>query len=179
MTRIPLPTRDSLPADLQGRWDRMAARGPILNIYRVFLANPAIQLNAQAVWAASGLSDRAREIVILRCAHQKQSTYEWHQHVRIARSVGLSDQDIDAIRAWPKSDRFSADERALLAYFYALAAEGNAGDQVFGAMAASRSPGEVVGVTFLVTLYFQLAAIMATLQLETEAPFVGWDLSKG
>ena len=33
------------------------------------------------------------------------------------------------------------------------------------------------GVTFLITLYFQLAQVMATMDLETEEPFVGWKVS--
>ena len=32
------------------------------------------------------------------------------------------------------------------------------------------------GVTFLITLYFQLAHVMVALDLETEEPFVGWAL---
>ena len=49
------------------------------------------------------------------------------------------------------------------------------GEEVFAALARGRSPGEVFGVTMLITLYFQLAHIMAALDLETEEPFVGWD----
>ncbi|HLZ72764.1 MAG TPA: hypothetical protein VKV26_22905 [Dehalococcoidia bacterium] len=56
MARIPLPTRDSLDAELQARWDRQAERGPVLNIMRVFMTNPTIELNARRVWQASGLS---------------------------------------------------------------------------------------------------------------------------
>ena len=39
-----------------------------------------------------------------------------------------------------------------------------------------RSDAEVVGITFLTTLYFNLAQVMAALKLDTEDPFVGWDL---
>src|SRR6266542_3401050 len=90
MARIPLPTRASLTDEaLQQRWDRLAQRGPVLNVLRLFMVNPAIELNAFQVWRASGLDPRAREIVILRCAYTQQSTYEWHQHVCIAAGVGL------------------------------------------------------------------------------------------
>lgn len=177
MTRIPLPSRDDLPDELKERWDRTASRGPVLNIQRAFFNNPAIEINALRVWKASGLSPRAREIVILRCAFQKQSRYEWHQHVRIARNEGLADEDIMAVRDWQSSGRFSGDEQALLAYVDELAASPRASDAVFDAFARERSPAEVFGVTYLVTMYFQLAQVMATLDLETEDPFVGWDLA--
>ena len=177
MARIPLPTRESLtdPA-LQQRWDRLAERGPVLNVSRMFLVNPEIELNARQVWRASGLTPRAREIVILRCAYVQQSTYEWHQHVRIATGEGLTAAEINAVRTWQDATLFSEDERALLAYVDELAMLPRPGDAVFAALARRRSPAEVLGVTMLITLYFQLARIMAALDLETEGPFVGWEV---
>jgi 4-carboxymuconolactone decarboxylase len=176
MARIPLPTRDSLPEGLQHRWDRFASTGPVLNIYRLFLVNPEIQLNARAAWQASGLSPRAREIVILRAAFSRQSTYEWHQHVRIARDAGLSDADINAVRNWESSAGFSPDERALLAYVDAMATSQHPDAAAFDAVRQGRSDAELVGVTYLIALYFGLAQVMATMELETEEPFVGWEL---
>ena len=176
MARIPLPTRESLPEEMRARWDSQATRGGVLNIQRAFMTNPGIDLNAFRVWRASGLSERSREIVILRCAFQKQSTYEWHQHVRIARAAGLSDVEINAIGDWQASALFSEDERALLAYVDDLAANPRPGDDSFAAVSKGRTPGDVFGVTFLITLYFQLAHVMAALDLETEEPFVGWTL---
>jgi 4-carboxymuconolactone decarboxylase len=178
MARIPLPTRESLPDDaLRQRWDRLAARGPVLNVLRLFLTNPAIELNARRVWQASGLSPRARELVILRCAYVKQSTYEWHQHVRIATDEGLTPADIAAVRSWQDAGCFSADERALLAYVDELAMMPRPGDAAFAAVSHGRAPAEILGVTMLITLYFQLAHLMAAFDLETEGPFVGWDVA--
>lgn len=177
MARIPLPTRDTLPTDeLKERWDRTASRGPVLNIQRAFMTNPGIELNAFGVWRATGLEPRAREIVILRCAYQKQSTYEWHQHVRIARDAGLSDATINAVTDWQGSTEFSDDERVLLGYVDELAASSRPSDASFEAVSRNRSTAEVFGVTFLITLYFQLAQVMAALDLETENAFVGWSV---
>lgn len=177
MARIPLPTRETLTDEsLQQRWDRLSERGPILNIQRVFMANPDIDLNARSVWKASGLSPRAREIVILRCAFNRQSTYEWHQHVRIATNEGLTKADINAVRTWREAAQFSEDERALLGYVDALAASSRPDDAAFAAMAKGRSTADIVGVTMLITLYFQLAHVMAAMDLETEVPFVGWEV---
>lgn len=178
MARIPLPTRASLtdPA-MQQRWDRQAERGPVLNIMRLMMANPQIELNARQIWRASGLEPRAREIVILRCAFTQQSTYEWHQHVRIAGNEGLTPAEITAVGHWRESKLFSDAERALLAYVDELAATPRPSDAIFAAFAAGRSDAEILGVTMLITLYFQLARIMAAMDLETEAPFVGWEIA--
>ncbi len=176
MARLPLPTRESLPDDVKERWDRTAARGPVLNIMRAFLLNPGIEINAFSVWRASGLSPRAREIVILRAAYVRESTYEWHQHVRIARDAGLTDDVIEAVRGWRDASVFSEDERALLAFVDGLDG-GRPSDDSLAAVSKGRTDGEVFGVLYLITMYFQLAHVMAALDLETEEPFVGWALA--
>lgn len=173
MARIPLPDRDSLPDELKERWDRAAARGPVLNIQRAFFTNAGIDINAFAVWRASGLSPRAREIVILRAAFVKKSRYEWHQHVRIALAAGLTDEEIAAVQKWRGASLFNDDERALLTFVDELD-RGRPGDAAWAAVSRGRTPGEVFGVLYLVTMYFQLAAVMEALDLETEEPFVGW-----
>ncbi|OAI40422.1 hypothetical protein AYO38_00985 [bacterium SCGC AG-212-C10] len=176
MARIPLPTRETYP-DTE-RWDKQAARGPILNIQRAFMSNPEIRLDAFGAWKGSGLSTRARELVILRCAFVQESGYEWHQHVRIARDAGISDADIDAVRTWPTATAFSGDERALLAYVDEMAQKRRPSDEAFEAMSNGRTPAEVLGVTYLVSLYFALARVMSALDLETETAFVGWEIGK-
>lgn len=176
MARISLPTKELLPPDLQARWERAEARGPVLNIQRVFFANPAIRLDAFSFWNASGLTPRSRELVILRAAFRKQSTYEWHQHVRIARGEGLSDADINAVRDWQSSLIFDDHERALLAYVDDLADAPRPSDEQYEAFAKGRSEAEIVAITMLITLYFNLAHVMAALDLETEVPFVGWEV---
>ena len=177
MARIPLPTRETLtdPVALE-RWDRASARGPVLNVLRMFMINPTIELNARSLWTASGLEPRGREIVILRCAFNRQSTYEWHQHVRIAKGEGLTVDEINAVREWRDSNAFTEQERVLLAYVDEMAANPRPSEAAFADLARDRTPGEVLGVTMLITTYFQLAHVMAALDLETEEPFVGWEV---
>jgi alkylhydroperoxidase family enzyme len=176
MARLPLPTRESLPKELQERWDRTVAAGPMLDIQRLFFVNPDIRLNALAVWRATGLSPRAREIVILRAAFRKESRYEWHQHVRISRDAGLRDDEINAVTNWQSSKLFSDDQRALLAYVDDLAEHHRASDESFAAISRGRQPAEIIAITYLITLYFQLAQVMATMDLQPETEFVGWEV---
>ena len=70
-------------------------------------------------------------------------------------------------------------EESLLAYVDAIAANPAVSDQDFSAFAKGRSQAEIVGITLLITLYFNLAQVMAVLALDTEVPFVGWDLADG
>ena len=179
MARIPLPTRETLQDEVvQKRWDRSAERGPVLNVTRMFMANPAVELNAGKLWGASTLSPRVRELAILRCAYLQQSTYEWHQHVRIAQGEGITPAEINGVRDWQSSTLFSEQEREVLAWADALAAARRPSDDQYAAFAKSRTPAEIFGITMLITEYFRLAHVMAALDLETEEPFVGWDIAK-
>ena len=44
------------------------------------------------------LSARARELVILVVAASWESEFEWWAHVRIGKQIGLTDDEIDAVR---------------------------------------------------------------------------------
>jgi alkylhydroperoxidase family enzyme len=177
MARIPLPTRDSLTDETAlRRWDRMAEAGPVLNVRRMFLTNPDVELNAGKLWQSTGLSPREREIVILRAAYTQQSTYEWHQHVRIATGVGLTAGEIDDVRDWRDARHFTESERVLLAYVDEMAAHPRPSDEAFAALSTGRTSGEIFAITMLIATYFQLAHVMAALDLETEEPFVGWEV---
>lgn len=177
MARIPLPTRESLTDErAQRRWDRMAEAGPVLNVRRMFLTNPDVELNAARLWESTGLLPREREIVILRAAYTQQSTYEWHQHVRIATGAGLTVGEINDVRNWRDASHFTQSERILLAYVDEMAEHPRPSDEAFAALATGRTPGEIFAVTMLIATYFQLAHVMAALDLETEEAFVGWEV---
>ncbi|MEX0683372.1 MAG: carboxymuconolactone decarboxylase family protein [Dehalococcoidia bacterium] len=176
MARVPLPSREQLSIQLQRRWDRMAARGPI-NIQRLFFASPEIDFNVTTSLRVSGLDVRTREILILRCAFLKRSTYEWHQHVRFAREGGLSDHEILEVKLWRGSDVFSENERGVLAYADVMHEGVRPSDEVFQGLFTGRTVPQVIAVALIVGHYFALAGLMQTFDIETEEPFIGWDLA--
>ncbi|OAI40975.1 hypothetical protein AYO38_00915 [bacterium SCGC AG-212-C10] len=177
MPRIPLPTRDDLKTDEERtRWDAFSRGGPMINIMRLYFANPLLESQGRRLWRASGLDDRRRELVILRAAFRKQSKYEWHQHVRFSRRDGMPDADIRAVGNWQASDRFSDDERALLAYVDAIVDTGRPDDELYASVHQGRSDADMLGITCLIAHYLGLGNVMSALDLETEEPFVGWEL---
>jgi len=67
------------------------------------LLSPALGGPLQAVGAAvryaGHLTDRERELAILVVAARWASDFEWSSHEAIARHIGLSDEEIEAVRA--------------------------------------------------------------------------------
>jgi 4-carboxymuconolactone decarboxylase len=49
----------------------------------------------------SSLSDRIRELLILRIAWLRRAEYEWAQHVLLAQKAGLRKEEIEAVKEGP------------------------------------------------------------------------------
>jgi alkylhydroperoxidase family enzyme len=124
------------------------------------------------------LTDRQRELVILTVASEVRSHYEWHQHVAIARELGVDDREIEAIA---RDDRtpFSELECLLVAYARAVT-RGRVTDSLHKAMAECFDHSAIVGTAALASSYFALGHLIDALDIEIEVgdEFVGWDLSE-
>src|SRR5215218_3307966 len=59
-----------------------------------------------------GIDARLREHTILRLMWRCDRVYEWNNHYRLARTVGLSDDDLRAVRIYD-ADRELDDEFAI------------------------------------------------------------------
>ena len=91
---------------------REAARknGSTMNMINVIAHHPKIAIPFLEMGKALFLIDlsmRLREIAVLRLAHLSNSEYEWFQHVAIGKYAGLTDADIEAIKAGKPADDWS------------------------------------------------------------------------
>ena len=95
--KIPLPD----DADLDSESLEILAKLPRLNVFRMMANAPAsfrplIEF-AFSLLVTSEFDARKREIAILRVAHVTRASYEWFQHVIVAKRVGVTDQEIEKI----------------------------------------------------------------------------------
>lgn len=180
MARLPFAQRSDLPENLEYVWDRNATNGVLPNIFRTMANNPVVWRAylrlGNGLWSECGLDVPTRELAILRTAILQHSAYEWHQHVRIGRRAGLSDGRIVGLHHWRASDLYSEAERAILAYVDALAASDHPPADVHEALAEHFPSATVVGANLLVGYYLMTAKFLGAMEVETEGPFVGWQL---
>jgi len=184
MARIPFPEDvepdlvesqrpDSLP-EKYSHINQQDAR----NVYRSIAHDPEVVETLRgyigATWEHCGLSDRHRELLILSVAAGIGSEYEWHQHVRIAILEGLSLEEISAISDGDFG-QFDGEEQAIMEFAQASAG-GRTTDADVERLREHFDDSDVAGMTALVGAYVCLNVILATLDVETEEPFVGWDL---
>ncbi len=94
--KISLPTDD----DLKPEHREILASLPPLNVFRMVAGAPrALRpfLRLGSAVLSTALDPRRREIAVLRVAHATHAPYEWAQHEQLARNVGVTDAEIDAI----------------------------------------------------------------------------------
>lgn len=99
------PIRIPLPEDGELSEEHAALLGslPPANVFRM-VANAPASLEAfvavaRSILAESELPPRDREIAVLRVAAVTGAEYERVQHERIARMVGVSDEEVEAVAA--------------------------------------------------------------------------------
>ena len=92
--KVPLPDESQLAPEIRER----LAKLPSLNVFRM-MANVPASFHPLIDFATSLLmrgefDQRKREIAVLRVAGVTRANYEWVQHVRVAKSVGVTDKGL-------------------------------------------------------------------------------------
>jgi len=77
----------------------------------------------------TSLSDRVREIAILTHAVHARASFEWYAHDAVARRLGMTDDEIEAIRAQRPAATFDAAERAAQQAVSRILATGDLDDE--------------------------------------------------
>ncbi|MER3396527.1 MAG: hypothetical protein C4318_06440 [Acidimicrobiia bacterium] len=83
------------------------------------------------------IEPRLRELIILRTAWNNACEYEWTQHYHFARALGVSDDEIMAVKNWQSSDLFDEDATAVLELSDTLAKGNSVDDDVWGSLVSA------------------------------------------
>ena len=105
MARLPIATRDSVPADQREIFDDMVQRlgsvpqyGPGSVLIHVPLAQQwATRLN-EYLRTESSLTDKVLELAMLVTAREMDCQHIWNAHAGSARQAGVPDGLVDALR---------------------------------------------------------------------------------
>ena len=166
--RLPLIRTPENPVAREQFAKLSAGRG-ILNLHRMMAYAPELMKASGDMAVAfrheSILPRALAEIVILRTAQVVDCDYEWERHVPLARSVGVSEQQIADVRHWLQSAAFSAKEKAALKYSESIVGSGGVDDQTFDELRRHLSPHEIVALTMLVGFYVSTAIFIKALAI--------------
>jgi AhpD family alkylhydroperoxidase len=113
------------------------------------------------------LDPKLRELGQIRAGWARGSQFVFSQHCKAARSVGLTDEQIEAIPAWSSADCFSSEERVVLAYTDALVRDGGrVPDDLFARLQGFLSDEEILEFTYVTMTYELHATMCRALRLE-------------
>ena len=108
-----------------------------------------------------------RELVILRGAQLMRSEYEWAQHLRMARKVGVREAQIAALGDWRSSPEFDAREKAALALSEAVT-EGRVSDEVYAEATRYFDHHDFVELAMVAAFYAMVARMLDAMGVQLE-----------
>jgi 4-carboxymuconolactone decarboxylase len=150
-----------------------------LHIFRTLVRHPKLYRRwlpfAGRLLQGSALADRDRELVILRVASRCRATYEWGQHVGIARTAGLTDDEIRRTAATSLDPGWPAADAALLRAVDELQDEHRIDDATWAELTTRFGDEQLIEITMLAGAYAMLAGTLNSLgvQLEGDQPGLG------
>ncbi len=113
------------------------------------------------------LSPKLRELGQLRAGYARGSRFVFSQHCKAARDAGVSDEQVEAIRAWSVASCYSPVERAVLAYTDCLVLEGGrVPDALFDELREHLDDTEILELTYITCTYDLHATMCRALRLE-------------
>ncbi len=109
------------------------------------------------VAAASTVSRRIRELLILRIGWLRRSEYEFYQHVVLGRRAGLTAEEIERIERGPDAPGWDPVDAALLRAADELHADACITDDTWALLAAHFDTKQLMDIVFAVGCYDVLA----------------------
>jgi 4-carboxymuconolactone decarboxylase len=114
------------------------------------------------------LDRKLREIAILRNARVCNSLYEYTQHLPIARSAGLNEEQIKGIDNWGTAQCFNEVERQVLRLTDEVARNVKGTRDTLEALKKHLGPGEIVELIMAIGFWGMVARVLETTEVELE-----------
>jgi 4-carboxymuconolactone decarboxylase len=144
----------------------------ILNIYRTMARQPAAARGflgwGRYVLRESDFDSRLRELMILRVGWLCRSGYEWTQHSRLARGLGMSDAEIERIKEGAAASGWTKIDALVLKAADELHAGQFVSDATWRALQEHLSEKHLMDLVFTAGHYTQVCMILNTFGIQVE-----------
>lgn len=173
-----VPLRDEDASDDQRAvLQPFVTRGADYNIFRTMARHPRA-LDRFLQWAnyilsqENTLSARTRELAILRTGFNCGAGYEWAQHVVIGRRAGLTDDEIERIKAGPAAPGWSEEDAAVLAACDDLTGDFHVSDRNWVRLGRRFTPDQCMDLVYTVGQYTQVSMLLNSFGVQLDAGLV-------
>lgn len=170
MARVPLQDENSMPQAAALVDQIKAERGRLLNLYKVLLNSPEVCAGWLKLFTAirqkGKLSDRWRELAIMRVAVINGAPYEYQAHVPFALKAGLEQKQLDQLERWRESGLYDANDSAILAYTDAMTREIRVPDALVAQLKGFLDDRELVELTATVAGYNMVSRFLEAMKVD-------------
>lgn len=169
------PLLKPLPAE---RWDASLSRvlddmrGRPLGVHRLMANNPAL---LDAWWdfrmygvSGGGLSDRHRELIVLRVAVHMRAWYEWGSHVERGLAAGLTLEEIERIRCGSDDGSWETHDALILRAVNDCIEQRGISTTTLGALHQEFKPAQILDIIAIHGMYVFLGTIINTWDLDID-----------
>jgi alkylhydroperoxidase family enzyme len=159
--------------------ERARMGGRVMNIFRTLAHHPKLlerwMVYGTHVLNKSTLPARAREMLILRIGWLCRSEYEWGQHVLIGQAAGLTDEEIERIKAGPDDAGWSEQEASLLRAVDELRADAFISDPTWLALSDHFNRQQLLDLIFTVGQYNLVSMALNSLGVQLDEGVPGFN----
>lgn len=119
----------------------------------------------------SSVPHRLREIITLRVAWRYKSAYEWYHHVRFGLRIGLTHEEIEAVREGPDAAVWGEAERCVLRVADQLCGQGSLDDATWEELGRHLDRQQAMDLIFTIGHYTMTAWAAAAFGVQIEPGF--------
>lgn len=149
-----------------------------LNVLGTFAHHPEL---AHAFWTFNGhllrattLTERHREMLILRVASLTKSSYEWTQHLILGRDAGLTETEIGWIAWGSDAPSWTTEDSAILKIAEDLIADHIIGDKTWETLTELLDTQQILDAIYTIGAYQTIAWMMLSFGVELDDDLKAW-----
>lgn len=183
MARVKYLEKEDLQAE-----DQFLLERPI-NLFRALVNNPVAwkAFRNPGLWLRHEcpFDPRLREMAIIQVGYVTNSAYEFSHHIKLCKSFGVTEADIEAIIADTKGEKTNLTrlELAVLKAARQLTLDISIDDDVWSILAAELETERLVELVLIIAHYAKVVRILAALKIDVEpewaAPLDIYESPKG
>lgn len=121
---------------------------------------------------------RPRELIVMRVAWLLKSEYEWHNHVGYCLNLGMTLDEIAAIKDGAGAACWTEEDKAILTAVDELLAENDLSDATWAELGKFFNRQQIMDVVFTIGHYVMTSWAISAMRMPMEAHTdpIGWDL---
>jgi 4-carboxymuconolactone decarboxylase len=145
---------------------------PIGAVFRTYAHHPRAyasrQLVSDYIRARLTLTDRTKEMLILRIAWLSNSAYQWSTHEQAARRLGMTDQEILGLAQGPGAPVWERFDAAVVRSVDELHRDSRIGDETWNVLSRHYNTQQLMDVVIAAVGYRMVSMSLNSLGLQLE-----------